>query len=419
MAVFHCPLCPLAFANRTEVEWHLRSEHRSRAEEDWTLDKELASAWRALEPALMETLWAKSSFPAVTLLLATERAEVMTAADAARMDALAGLARRRLAGELRDIEVRSLQHRLDHAVDALRRAATAEGLALFVSMEQIVAVRLPFGPAERVVVDPTFATRDLVFALQRFPRHRVLVLAAGGFRLYEGSGAALAEVAGSAARGVPHAPRRARLSALGRWLFPRPLLRSARSALAAAEQARGRLPYLVFGSARFVSAFRSGSGHGGKIGEASGVALSASTEELARVAASFLEGWLSEAEALALTSLEKASHSGRVIWGLGSCWEAIRSYEVKALWVEESASVAARVDTEGHLYGLGGDPEAAGMIDDVVDDLIEAALRKGADVHIVQRLNPPFPAAVGAEVYEKITGPALELREAVGEVVSR
>ena len=34
MSVYHCPLCPLIFEYRTEVEWHLGHEHRTRVEED-------------------------------------------------------------------------------------------------------------------------------------------------------------------------------------------------------------------------------------------------------------------------------------------------------------------------------------------------------------------------------------------------
>src|SRR5213076_2501989 len=40
VSVYHCPLCPLIFQYRTEVEWHLREEHRSGSDEEADLRAE-------------------------------------------------------------------------------------------------------------------------------------------------------------------------------------------------------------------------------------------------------------------------------------------------------------------------------------------------------------------------------------------
>ena len=44
MSVYHCPLCPLIFQFRSEVEWHLREGHRSSSDEESDLRAELAAA---------------------------------------------------------------------------------------------------------------------------------------------------------------------------------------------------------------------------------------------------------------------------------------------------------------------------------------------------------------------------------------
>ena len=44
MSVSHCPICPLIFQFRTEVEYHLRNDHRSRADEALDLRDELQEA---------------------------------------------------------------------------------------------------------------------------------------------------------------------------------------------------------------------------------------------------------------------------------------------------------------------------------------------------------------------------------------
>ena len=69
-----------------------------------------------------------------------------------------------------------------------------EGLALFASRDVAAAISLPFRVRARVVVDATFATRDLVFALNRSPRYRVLVLTEKPTRLFDATTNVLTEV---------------------------------------------------------------------------------------------------------------------------------------------------------------------------------------------------------------------------------
>ena len=98
MSVYHCPLCPLIFQYRSEVEWHLREEHRSRRDEEADLRAELAAAGR-LDWDRLQALRSSGAGPAVTLLLATTPASSMTVLDIARLRQLADRARRRLPGE--------------------------------------------------------------------------------------------------------------------------------------------------------------------------------------------------------------------------------------------------------------------------------------------------------------------------------
>lgn len=106
---------------------------------------------------------------------------------------------------LRETEVRLLREFSEEEIAPLRRrwkklAATidyqkaAKGLALFISQGTAQVFYLPFPVRERVVVDDTFATRDLVSALLDTPRYRVLVLNRELARLYEGTRDKLAEI---------------------------------------------------------------------------------------------------------------------------------------------------------------------------------------------------------------------------------
>ena len=89
---------------------------------------------------------------------------------------------------------RHIEARLAEAVRAAENSPTDHGLAVFVSPTETAVVPLPFSPRERAVVSHTFATRDLLDALQTFPMYRGLVLRGPNFRLLEGRGERLSDV---------------------------------------------------------------------------------------------------------------------------------------------------------------------------------------------------------------------------------
>ncbi len=68
MSAYHCPLCPLIFQHRSEAEWHLREEHRSRVDEEAGLRTELAAAAAPLDWERLRILRASPGRPSVTLL---------------------------------------------------------------------------------------------------------------------------------------------------------------------------------------------------------------------------------------------------------------------------------------------------------------------------------------------------------------
>ena len=144
MSVYHCPLCPLIFQYRTEVEWHLREEHRSRTDEEADLRAELAAAAGGLDWDRLQALRSSTAGPSVTLLLATTPASSMTVLDIARLRQLADRARRRLPAEPdRGTTAPTVAHRVAKAVAAAEGSATDHGLAVMVNPNQLAIVTLP------------------------------------------------------------------------------------------------------------------------------------------------------------------------------------------------------------------------------------------------------------------------------------
>ena len=154
---------------------------------------------RRTEPSVMnradiEKLQQIHACPAVSILAPTHRHEPGTGEDRIRLRNLADRARDRLLGMYPKREVAPVIDRIEEALATLDLNRPLDAVALFATRDTTYLFKLPFSVHEQVVVDETFATRDLVRGLARSLRYRVLVLAEKPARLFEASGDALVEV---------------------------------------------------------------------------------------------------------------------------------------------------------------------------------------------------------------------------------
>ncbi len=390
MPVFYCPVCPLIFEHRTEVEWHLRNEHRSRDSEEAELRAELTDASAELDRARLRALQSSSDHPSVSLLMATTPAETMTGVDVARLRQLANRARRRLQAEPVATPTATVEHRLSRAVSSAEGCATHRGLAILVSSHHLAIFRLPFEPRDRVVVDPTFATRDLEELLAQHPLYRVLVLGREP-RILEGRGANLTAIplpappTGPAV--IPRPPER-NTRRRERWTTRRARVeagcRQADELLDRRVQLVGGRPLVVLGDNRWLAGFADQSRYWPSVvGQVTGCRPRASTAEIAELAQPALAAWRAGQQTAALDQLQQASGHGRVAWGLSAAWGAVRTGQAERLWIERSVTTPGRLTSDGAHFELGSDAARPGVIDDLEDDLIEGAAARGVPVAIL------------------------------------
>lgn len=335
-------------------------------------------------PELVVELQAPTAYPAVSLLMPTTPAPRMTELDRARLQGLLATAQRRLRGEAHP-EGESVEAALADLVVEAAALPTASGLGVFVSAGGMrVSVRLPVAVTERVVVDPTFATRDLVRALHRTPRHVVLVLTGQEARLFTGLGTELRPVGGRFPmqprrdrRRDPDRPRLAAADAAAFW-------RDVDAALGAHLLAHPA-PLVVAGDTRATAGFMAVSTNLGRL--AGTLEANLVREPLPRLAERVrpvLEDYLRSREEEAVALLDRRTGSGRAVSGLAAAWFAVRHERPEMLVVDESLSVAARLSSDGDLLVPAEDPEAPDVLDDVVDELIEAVLRRGGWVALAR-----------------------------------
>src|SRR5262249_4710099 len=115
-------------------------------------------------------------YPSVSIFAPTHRTAPSNKQDPIKVKNLVRKAVDRLHGEFNKREVAAVVKNLQGLVRDVDWEHTLDGLALFAGQERSAAVSLPFRVNPRAVIDEPFATRDLVYAFNRAPPYRVLVL---------------------------------------------------------------------------------------------------------------------------------------------------------------------------------------------------------------------------------------------------
>ena len=242
---------------------------------------------------------------------------------------------------------------------------------------------LPFALPERVVVEETFLTRDLVFAMNRTPRYWVLVFSEQPTRLFEGTRDTLVEVQEGGFPMTHEGPGGATSLPGGfgvnvsatRDERHRQFFRAVDEALKP-FQADDPLPLAVVGVDRFQAFFAELTAHEDSIlATLNGSHDKTSPSDLAKLVWPLVEAGLAANAnrscqnwiglSVSRKSLPLSARYGgwRTKGADGSCWL-------------KKTSTSRQLDETGiHLSPADG-PTAPGVIDDAVDDIIETVLSK-------------------------------------------
>lgn len=333
---------------------------------------------------LVVELQAPTTFPAITLLLPTTAGSVMTPQDRVALRGLLDQARQRLyAGRVPAAD--DVLTELARVAEEAMTLSTASGLAVLTSRDGIRAsIRLPVAVVPRVVVDASFATRDLVRALHRTPRHAVLALGSRQARLFEGAGDELRPVTGrfpiTAAREQRRDPDRPGLARSDAAAFYRDV-----DAALGAHLRLHPSPIVLAGSPRAVAGFRAVSRHLARLaGTVEADVVREPLPSLARRVRPVLEQYLRSRQEEALDLLERRMGSQAAVSGVAAAWLAARHERPEMLVVDESLVIPARLSPDGDFLEPAEDPEALDVVDDIIDELIELVLRRGGWIALAE-----------------------------------
>jgi Bacterial archaeo-eukaryotic release factor family 3 len=334
-------------------------------------------------PESVVLLQTSGGYPCVSILMTTRPSDRMLTDDAHRLRGLVTQALSRLKAENLLASEPTVATVIETLLETARTGPTADAIGIYVSPSVHEIVRLPIPVVDRVVIDPTFATRDLMRALHRAPRHVVLVLDSSQARLFDARAGVLRpavhtlfpltriETGSRGQRREREQRLRAREADLRRFY------RRVDDALGAYLRLHPA-PLAIAGPQRLVAQFQTRSAHTARLaGTIDGNFTTAPLTTIADRVEPVLMSYLRSREQEALTLLERRTSARRTASGIHDAWLAARTKRPEMLVVEEGYFYPARIGEDGDSLAPAEDIEHPEVIDDVVDELIEVVLERG------------------------------------------
>lgn len=335
----------------------------------------------------LKRLQSQRDYPSLSLLAPTHRTAPANKKDRIVVKNLVSEGLDRLHREFKKREVAPLVQNLEKLVDRLDWAHLLDGLALFASREVATAIPLPFKVKARVVIDATFATRDLVFTLNRAPRYRVLVLTEKPTRLFEATTNVLTEDTSKPFPMVHKGPGGASKLPGGQGInrsavrdeSHREFFRTVDAALAAIQK-EDPLPVVVVGIDRYLAFYPElAKDPESIVGYVTGSYDDPNPAKLGKLVWPVFKAGATLKRTRALVRLNEAVKANRHASGIDQVWRAVFEKRRQTLLVETDFEYPADLAPDGdRLLPYGGRGPSA--LDDAVDEVIEVVLADGGEV---------------------------------------
>jgi hypothetical protein len=324
-------------------------------------------------------------FPCVTIILPTHRTHPENAKDPVLLKDLMKEAKVRLLQEADKKAAEEIYSKLETLAAQIDHQYNTEGLALFVSPSVSEYLRLPVSPKARTVVDASFEIRDILRALHKTDYYYAMVLSKSKVRLFAGIGKQIEEVSEG---GFPLEPTFSEKKIIDngnahevenklKEFFNRAdklfweIYKNNKS---------GHL--ILFGDTKNIGYYKEVADHPQLIiGSVEGSYDAAQAHELAEKAQATVEQFLAERRKEMLGELEKAFKGKLAASGINEVYRTAQEGRGRLLFVEEGYQQAAKIEDNRLFFDV--DPKAPGVIDDLVDDIVETVLQFGGQVVFV------------------------------------
>jgi len=321
----------------------------------------------------------------VTITLKTHRTRPENEKDEIRLRSLLQDAEKRLHDDYEVRFARAVMEKLEAAAQSVDHNHNQDGLAIFVNDEDISeVVRVPIALENRIVIDPTFATRPLVRAMQQDAAYYVLVLDRRKARLLEAYNDQLVnEVAGEfPIENTDHYSTDKHKLSMNKGTdnlietffngvdkevlkvihqHPKPLL--------ICTEERNYYHYRKIADKREVI-----------IGHLNKNRMEEKAGHIIADAWPVVKAYNQQKNEERIGELRQAVNTGQFMSDYNDIWSAIRIGRGKTLFIQEGLFQPAIITEEDRLELVDEDQTTEkGVIDDIIDDMIEENLRFGGD----------------------------------------
>ncbi len=335
-----------------------------------------------MERNLLKIIKNQVDYPNVSILLTTHKTAPDSKQDTLVLKKLSREAERRLREEFSRKEISPLLEKLNKTISSIDIRQNLDGLAIFVNKNFEKVVRLPFPVRERIIIDESFATRDLIRAINRGINYYTLSLSAGFIRLFEAYRDKFSEIIEG---GFPFAnpfPRGTNLEESTYWKEAR--LREFfhmvdRSFLQIQHQ--HPMQIVLTGVEKNLALYKEVSGLAGNILlTLEGNYDNTAPHELASLVWPEVKNKMAEKRMKVLQRLDEAIGRKRLVTGIEEVWKLALEGRGELLVVEEDYQQSAQVNNNGDAITLVETHGVRGTTDDLVDDIAEKVISTGGRV---------------------------------------
>jgi hypothetical protein len=323
----------------------------------------------------------------VTIILNTHRTKPDNLQDPINLKNLVKNAESRLLADYEKRFAQPIIDRLNKLVDSIDHQYNLESLILFVNENTEEYTRLPISVEDRVVVDNTFATRDLVRAMNQEANYYVLVLNKQEVRLLEAQNDKFVqELKGEfpMENDVYTTDRHKSSMAKGQDNMIEEFFNRVDKAMMAATSERP-LPVLLAAETRNFN-------HYVKIADKKDLILGHINKDGSEVKAHQIvaDAWeevksiTKTKQAERISELKNAVSEGKFLSDFNDIWTAISEGKGKTLFVKKGFFQPALVSGNEILLVDKIERDQKGVCDDVIDEMIEKNIAFGGDTVFVE-----------------------------------
>lgn len=319
---------------------------------------------------------------AITIILNTHRTLPDNQKDPLLLKNLIKEAETRLLADMDKREAESLIQRLRDLEETIDHRQNLESLILFVNENTAEYVRLPIAVEDRVIIDKTFATRDLIRAMHMEAGYLVLVLSQQKARLIKASNDKVIQEFGDP---FPiennQMVNRAELSNASRLTNLISEFYNQVDKEVNHLRKENKLPVLICSETSQYHEYLKVADEKHSIYDQclSGNHENAKAHHIVTEAWEIVKKYVIEKNNARKAELQKAISSGKFLSDTNEIWQGIQQGSVQTIFIEEGNFQPAKW-IDGHITYVSPEMRnGKSVVDDIYDELIEANLRQGGD----------------------------------------